>query len=89
MILSCFGRLKVQKQPVDESENERVLRWQEGGIEQNPPLTPEEELQLAHLIARRNAEKVNYAPISIANKSKATDISSQTCSSGNAQKTLD
>ena len=51
------GRLKVQKQPVDESENERVLRWQEGRIEQNPPLTPEEELQLAHLVARRDAEK--------------------------------
>jgi len=51
------GRLKVQKPPVDESENERALRWQERRVEQNPPLSPEEEQQLAHMVARSDTEK--------------------------------
>ncbi len=51
------GRLKVKKPPVDESENERALRWQERRVEQNPSLSPEEEQQLAHMVARGEAEK--------------------------------
>ncbi|HKF36825.1 MAG TPA: Clp protease N-terminal domain-containing protein [Ktedonobacteraceae bacterium] len=51
------GRLKVQKPPVDESENERALRQQERRAEQHPPLSPEEEQQLAHIVARGKAEK--------------------------------
>ncbi len=61
------GRLKVKKPPVDESENERVLRWQERRIEQHPALSPEEEQQLAHMVARGQtekwrAERLNEAP---------------------------
>src|SRR6266446_3940807 len=61
------GRLKVKKPPVDESENERALRWQERRIEQHPALSPEEEQQLAHMAARgemekRRAERLNETP---------------------------
>src|SRR5260370_23825321 len=51
------GRLKVQKPPIDESENERVLRRMERRVAQHPTLSPEEEQQLAHLVARSNTEK--------------------------------
>src|SRR5258708_4154023 len=61
------GRLKVQKPPVDESENERVLREMERRVERYPALSPEEEQQLAHMVARRDtekwrAERLNEAP---------------------------
>jgi RNA polymerase sigma factor (sigma-70 family) len=61
------GRLKVQKPPVDESENERVLHEMERRVEQYPALSPEEEQQLAHMVARRDtekwrAERLNEAP---------------------------
>lgn len=61
------GRLKVKKQPVEESENERALREMERRIEQNPPLSPEEEQQFAHMVARGEtekwrAERLNEAP---------------------------
>lgn len=58
-LLQSLGveRLKVKKPPVDESENERVLRWMERRIEQNPPLSPEEEQQFAHMVARGETEK--------------------------------
>jgi DNA-directed RNA polymerase sigma subunit (sigma70/sigma32) len=61
------GRLEVQKPLVDESENERALRWQERRIEQHLALSPEEEQQLAHLVARGQtekwrAERLNEAP---------------------------
>lgn len=51
------GRLEVQKPPVDESENERALRQMERRIEQHPALSPEEEQQLAHMVARGDKEK--------------------------------
>lgn len=51
------GRLEVQKPPVDESENERALRQMERRIEQHPALSPEEEQQLAHMVARGDIEK--------------------------------
>jgi ATP-dependent Clp protease ATP-binding subunit ClpA len=51
------GRLKVQKPPVDESENEGVLREMELRVAQHPVLSPEEEQQLAHLVARSDTEK--------------------------------
>lgn len=59
-MLQALGlkRAKEKKQPVDESENERVLRSMERRIEQRPPLSSEEEQQLAHMIARGEAEKV-------------------------------
>ena len=47
----------MKKPPIDESENERVLRQQERRVEQHPPLSPEEELRLVHLVARGKAEK--------------------------------
>jgi RNA polymerase sigma factor (sigma-70 family) len=61
------GRLKVQKPPVEESENERTLRQMEQRIEQHPALSPEEEQQLVHMVARgdaekRRAERLNEAP---------------------------
>ncbi len=57
----------MRKPPVDESENERVLRRMERRIDQNPPLSPEEEQQNAHLVARgkmekRRAERFNDTP---------------------------
>lgn len=51
-----IGRLKVAKPLIIESDNERILRWQEHRVEQNPPLSLEEEQQLIHLIARRDIE---------------------------------
>ena len=42
---------------MDESENERVLRKMEQRVEQHPALSPEEEQQLAHMVARRDTEK--------------------------------
>jgi hypothetical protein len=51
------GRLKVQKPPVDESENEGVFREMERRVAQHPVLSPEEEQQLAHLVARSDTEK--------------------------------
>lgn len=61
------GRLKVKKPPVDESENERVLREMERRVEQYPALSPEEEQRLAHMVARGDtekwrAERLNEAP---------------------------
>jgi len=61
------GRLKVQKPPVDESVNERVLREMERRVGQYPALSPEEEQQLAHMVARGDtekwhAERLNEAP---------------------------
>ena len=61
------GRLKVKNPPVDESENERALRLQERSVEQHPPLSPEEEQQLVHMVARgkaekRRAERLNETP---------------------------
>ena len=61
------GRLKVKTPPVDESENERALRLQERSVEQHPALSPEEEQQLAHMVARsetekRRAERLNETP---------------------------
>ena len=61
------GRLKVKTTPVDESENERALRLQERSVEQHPALSPEEEQQLAHMVARsetekRRAERLNETP---------------------------
>jgi ATP-dependent Clp protease ATP-binding subunit ClpA len=51
------GRLKVQKPSVDESENEGVLREMERRVAQHPVLSPEEEQQPAHLVARSDTEK--------------------------------
>ena len=51
------GRLEVQKPPVDEGENERAFRQMERRIEQHPALSPEEEQQLAHMVARGDMEK--------------------------------
>jgi RNA polymerase sigma factor (sigma-70 family) len=51
------GQLKVQKPPVEESENERALRQMERRIAQHPALSLEEEQQLAHLVARGDMEK--------------------------------
>jgi len=50
-------RLEMQKPSVDESENERVLRQMERRIEQHPALSPEEEQQFAHMVARGDTEK--------------------------------
>jgi len=52
-----IGRLEVQKPPVDESENERALRQIERRSEQHPALSPEEEQQLSHMVARGDMEK--------------------------------
>ena len=46
-----------QKQPVDENANESALGLQEYLIEMQPALSPEEELQLAHLVIRGEKEK--------------------------------
>ena len=51
------GRLEVQKPPVDESENERAFHQMERRIEKHPALSPEEEQQLAHMVARGDMEK--------------------------------
>ncbi|GCE25310.1 hypothetical protein KDA_07940 [Dictyobacter alpinus] len=46
-----------QKQPVDETVNESVLNLQEHLIKLHPALSPEEELQLAHLVTSSEKEK--------------------------------
>lgn len=61
------GRIKVKKPPVDETENERVLGKMERRVEKYPALSPEEEQQLAHMVARQNteewrAERLNEIP---------------------------
>jgi ATP-dependent Clp protease ATP-binding subunit ClpA len=59
-ILQSLGikRQKEKKQVVEEAENERTLRLMEQRIAQHPPLSPEEEQQLSHLIARAETEKI-------------------------------
>lgn len=51
------GRIKVKKPPVDDSENERVLREKERRVKQYSTLSPEEEQQLAHMVARKDTEE--------------------------------
>lgn len=58
-LLQSLGleRRPEQNQPADEDANESALSLTEQLIEQYPALSPEEELQLAHMVMRGEREK--------------------------------
>lgn len=58
-MLQALGveRRPGQKQSADEKVNESALSLEEYLIELHPALSPEEELQLAHMVIRREKEK--------------------------------